>query len=80
MEIKIPIDLDKIFRSKIGTFALKYYFYSRKKRKVKPKDNSERLAIFIIGIMGRLSLLYLQFFTRLYFRSLSEEELRRLAG
>ena len=79
MEIKIPIDLDKVFRSKVGTFALQYWFYSKKKRKVKPKDNWDKIIFFMIDLMGKLSLLYLHFLTYLYYRSLSEEEVRKLA-
>jgi len=79
VELHIPIDVDKIFESKIGQFGFRYYhFINGKRRRKRPKDIGDKIGRIIYHALGKCALAYLHFFTNLYFRSLSEEELRKL--
>jgi hypothetical protein len=79
MVITFGFDYDKILKSKIGTFAVVYYSaFIKRHKKLRAKSNSDRIGNFIYHAIGRLSVLYLDFFTYLYFRSLSKEELDKI--
>ena len=79
MEFRLSFDLYEIFNTQLGRFGLAYSSFLKSKRsKEKPKDHWERIAFFIRHLLGKASILYLTFFTYLYYRSLSEEEIREL--
>lgn len=79
MVITFIYDLDEIFRSKIGVFALGYYSdYVRGSRKLKAKDNVERFAFLIFHLLGKAAVFYIHIATQFYFRFAPKEKLKKL--
>ena len=79
MEITLFHDLDKVFKSKIGRFAILYYAeYMSGRRKLKASDNFDKIFNFVFQTLGKLSVFYLDVATVLYFIFCSKEELKRM--
>lgn len=79
MQIIFFYDFDKIIKSPIGKFATGYYSaYIVGGKKIKARDNFEKIVFFFYHLAGKLAVYYLNIATQLWLRTLTEDELTKI--